>query len=112
VDAELILMSARLWRRSVSRGIELNLNSLGTPESRREYRTLLTRHFREHEAALDADSRRRLDGNPLRILDSKNPAMQTLIADAPLITDHLDDESAAHFATLRERLDRAGVPIA
>ena len=109
VDAELILMSARLWRRLGLGGLRLNLNSLGTPESRRGYRAELVRHFRRHEAALDEDSRRRLDGNPLRILDSKNPAMREVVASAPLITDYLDDESAAHFAALRAHLDRAGV---
>jgi len=109
VDAEIILMSARIWRRLGLADVELNLNSLGTPESRRVYRALLTGYFRGHERELDDDSRRRLDGNPLRILDSKNPALQTLIAAAPSITDHLDPESAEHFAQLRELLDRAGV---
>jgi histidyl-tRNA synthetase len=66
-------------------------------------------YFRGHTSALDDDSRRRLDGNPLRILDSKNPAMSELIAGAPLITDHLDPDSAAHFAGLRSRLDAAGI---
>jgi histidyl-tRNA synthetase len=109
VDAEIILMSARIWRRLGLTDVELNLNSLGTPESRRVYRALLTGYFRGHERELDDDSRRRLDGNPLRILDSKNPALQTLIAAAPSITDHLDPESAQHFAQLRELLDCAGV---
>jgi len=109
VDAELIMMSARLWRRLGLGGLSLNLNSLGTPESRKGYRAELVAYFQRHEAALDEDSRRRLGGNPLRILDSKNPAMREVVAGAPLITDHLDDESAAHFATLRARLDDAGI---
>ncbi len=109
VDAELILMSARLWRRLGLGGLALNLNSLGTPESRVGYRERLVEHFRRHEHALDEDSRRRLGGNPLRILDSKNPAMREIVAGAPLITDHLDDASAEHFAGLRARLDDAGV---
>jgi histidyl-tRNA synthetase len=109
VDAEIILMSARIWRRLGLDGVELNLNSLGTPESRRVYRALLTDYFRAHESQLDDDSRRRLDGNPLRILDSKNPDLQALIAGAPAITDHLDAESAEHFAELRRLLDAAGV---
>ncbi|MDH5175426.1 MAG: histidine--tRNA ligase [Gammaproteobacteria bacterium] len=109
VDAELILMTARLWRRLGLRGLKLNLNSLGTPESRAVYRAKLVEHFRARADQLDADSTRRLDGNPLRILDSKNPAMAQLIADAPSITDHLDPESAAHFATLCARLREAGV---
>ena len=109
VDAELILMSARLWRRLGLGGLSLNLNSLGTPESRKGYRAELVAYFQRHEAALDEDSRRRLGGNPLRILDSKNPAMREIVAGAPLITDYLDEESAAHFATLRARLDDAGI---
>jgi histidyl-tRNA synthetase len=109
VDAELILMSARLWRRLGLTGVTLNLNSLGTPESRAVYRERLVEYFRGCESVLDEDSRRRLGGNPLRILDSKNPAMREVIAGAPLITDHLDDGSAEHFAGLRSRLDDAGV---
>jgi histidyl-tRNA synthetase len=109
VDAELILMSARIWRRLGLEGLRLDLNSLGTPQSRRGYRETLTEYFRGHAAALDEDSRRRLDGNPLRILDSKNPAMCDVIAGAPLITDHLDPESAEHFARLRAHLDAAGI---
>jgi histidyl-tRNA synthetase len=110
VDAELILLTARLWKRLGIRGLSLNLNSLGTPESRREYRSLLVAYFGEHRDALDEDSRRRLDGNPLRILDSKNPAMAGVIQGAPLLTDHLDAESAAHFARLRAHLDAAQIP--
>jgi histidyl-tRNA synthetase len=78
----------------------LELNSLGTAESRQAYRSLLVDYFSAHREALDADSQRRLGQNPLRILDSKNPAMQALIAAAPSITDHLDPESAEHFAAL------------
>jgi histidyl-tRNA synthetase len=109
VDAELILMTARLWRRLGLSGISLQLNSLGTPESRAVYRARLVEYFGSRADALDDDSRRRLDVNPLRILDSKNPAMRELVAGAPLITDHLDDASARHFDGLRARLDEAGV---
>jgi histidyl-tRNA synthetase len=109
VDAELILMSARIWRKLGLRGLTLNLNSLGTPQSRRVYREKLVEYFRGHAAQLDDDSRRRLDGNPLRILDSKNPAMRDVNAGAPLITDHLDAESAAHFSRLRSDLEAAGI---
>ena len=109
VDAELILMSARLWKRLGLTGLTLHLNSLGTPESRAVYRARLVEYFRGHAEVLDEDSRRRLDGNPLRILDSKNPAMREIVAGAPLITDHLDDASARHFDGLRARLDDAGV---
>jgi len=112
VDAELIMMSARLWRRLGLRGLSLGLNSLGTPESRKGYRAELVEYFRRHEAALDEDSKRRLGGNPLRILDSKNPAMRDIVAGAPVITDYLDDESASHFAALRAQLEGAGIPYA
>jgi histidyl-tRNA synthetase len=109
VDAELIIMSARIWRKLGLAGLTLNINSLGTPESRRVYREKLVEYFRGHESSLDDDSRRRLGGNPLRILDSKNPALRPIIDGAPLITDHLDPESAAHFTRLRRDLDAAGV---
>lgn len=110
VDAELILMSARLWGHLGLKGLSLKLNSLGTPESRANYRSLLVDYFRAHEPLLDADSKRRLAGNPLRILDSKNPELRDLISGAPLITEHLDPESADHFTRLREHLDAAGIP--
>jgi len=110
VDAELIMLSARIWRRLGLKALVLNLNSLGTPQSRRGYRETLVEYFQRHETALDEDSRRRLGGNPLRILDSKNPAMREVIAGAPMITDHLDAESARHFAQLRARLEEVGIP--
>jgi len=109
VDAELIAMSARLWQRLGLKSLRLEINSLGTAESRREYRARLMEYFGAHESRLDADSRRRLGGNPLRILDSKNPDMQELIAGAPLLTDHLDAESREHFEALGRMLDGAGV---
>jgi histidyl-tRNA synthetase len=112
VDAELIMMSARLWRRLGLTGLRLNLNSLGTPESRKGYRAELVEYFRRHEGVLDEDSKRRLGGNPLRILDTKNPAMRDVVAGAPVITDYLDAESAAHFAALRARLDAVGIEYA
>jgi histidyl-tRNA synthetase len=112
VDAELIMMSARIWRRLGLEGLTLNLNSLGTPASRRVYREKLVEYFLGHESELDEDSRRRLAGNPLRILDTKNPAMREVVAGAPLITDHLDPESADHFAGLRARLDAVGIRYA
>ena len=109
IDIELIALTARLWRRLGINRVRLQINSLGTPESRRVYRDQLVAWFRQHEAALDEDSRRRLGGNPLRILDSKNPAMQAVVAGAPLLTEHLDDESRAHFAALRAALDAIGI---
>lgn len=109
LDAELILMTARLWQRLGLQRLTLNLNSLGTPESRQIYRDRLREYFGAHKAQLDEDSLRRLDGNPLRILDTKNPAMAELVARAPLLTDSLDAESASHFSTVRHHLDAAGV---
>jgi histidyl-tRNA synthetase len=109
VDAELIALSARLWQRLGIGGLTLQINSLGTPESRRGYRARLVEYFEAHRAELDADSQRRLGTNPLRILDSKNPQMQELIRGAPLLTDFLDDESRAHFVELRRLLDGFGI---
>jgi len=109
VDAELIALTARLWRTLGLSRVRLEINSLGTPEARRVYRELLVAYFRRHEGALDADSRRRLEGNPLRILDSKNPDMAELIAAAPLLPDHLDEPSRVHFDELRATLDRMGL---
>ena len=110
VDAELIAMTARLWRRLGIERVRLQINSLGTPEARRVYREKLVGYFRGHESRLDADSRRRLEGNPLRILDSKNPEMQDVIAAAPLLIEHLDPESKEHFSALCGMLDDVGVP--
>jgi histidyl-tRNA synthetase len=109
VDVELIAMTARLWRRLGIERVKLNINSLGTPESRRIYREKLVAYLREHESRLDSDSKRRLEGNPLRILDSKNPEMQEIVAGAPLLTDHLDPESREHFDTLCTCLRDIGV---
>jgi histidyl-tRNA synthetase len=112
IDAELILLCARIWRELGLQDLTLEINSLGTPASRQGYREQLVNFFRSHADALDEDSRRRLETNPLRILDSKNPAMQALIAEAPLITEYLDAESEAHFAGLRGMLDAAGIAYA
>jgi histidyl-tRNA synthetase len=110
VDAELIALTARLWRRLGITRVTLQLNSLGTAESRRVYRAQLVEYFTAHHARLDEDSRRRLHGNPLRILDSKNPDLRELIAAAPLLTDYLDPQSQAHFATLCSALTAMGIP--
>ena len=108
-DAEIILTSARFWKKLGITRVRLQINSLGTPASRQVYRQKLVEYFRAHESALDEDSKRRLGGNPLRILDSKNPEMRALIEGAPLLTDSLDPESVQHFATLRAYLDAAGI---
>lgn len=109
VDVELIAFAARLWRRLGIERVRLEINSLGTPESRRAYREKLVAYFRAHESVLDADSRRRLEGNPLRILDSKNPDMQGVIAGAPSMLEALDAESKAHFEALCRHLKSAGI---
>ena len=110
IDAELIALGTRFWQQLGITRVRLVLNSLGTSEARQRYRAALLSYFQAHEAVLDADSRRRLQGNPLRILDSKNPAMQAMIGAAPVLTDHLDDESRAHFATLCAALDGLKIP--
>jgi len=109
VDAELIIMSARMWQRLGLSRLTLELNSLGTPESRRNYRESLLNYFSTVKSKLDEDSIRRLERNPLRILDSKNPEMQEVIADAPAMLDHLDEESEQHFEELKALLDAAGI---
>jgi histidyl-tRNA synthetase len=110
VDAELIALTARLWRKLGIERVALHINSLGTPDSRKAYRERLVAYFRGYDSRLDADSRRRLEGNPLRILDSKNPEMHDIVAGAPLLTDHLDPESKEHFDALCVMLRDVGVP--
>jgi histidyl-tRNA synthetase len=109
IDAEQIMLSARLWREFGLKDITLQLNSLGTTQARAGYRQILIDYFSKHEKQLDEDSQRRLHTNPLRILDSKNPDMQELINAAPVMKDHLDNESAAHFEQLKNILDEAGL---
>ena len=109
IDAEIIFMTARMWQRLGLQHAELQINSLGTAAARAEYRMVLVAWLREHEAELDEDSRRRLQSNPLRILDSKNPAMQSLIEAAPKLPDYLDEESRTHFSELCDLLDGAGL---
>jgi histidyl-tRNA synthetase len=110
VDVELIALTARLWKLLGINRVTLQINSLGTPEARRNYRELLKQYFLGYVDQLDADSKRRLEGNPLRILDSKIPATQAIVANAPVLTEHLDPESQAHFAELKAGLDAIGVP--
>ena len=111
VDVELIALAARLWRRLGISRVRLEINSLGTPESRRAYREKLVEYLQAHYAQLDEDSRRRLQGNPLRVLDSKNPEMRALIEAAPVLTDHLDPQSQAHFQALCAGLEALGIPF-
>jgi len=109
VDVELIAMSARLWKALGLTGLRLELNSLGGPEARARYRSALVDFLKRHESALDADSQRRLEANPLRVLDSKVPATQAIVKDAPSILDYLDPEDAAHFEGLQQGLSDLGV---
>src|SRR5690606_21099306 len=113
IDAELIALSARLWRLlGVDGQLRLEINTIATPAARAAYRQALVAYFRPHAASLDADSQRRLDSNPLRILDSKHPATRALVANAPSLADHVDAESAAHFTQLCALLDAAGIAYA
>jgi histidyl-tRNA synthetase len=110
IDAELMILCARLWEKLGIKRLSLEINTLGAPETRARYREELVKYFRTVKSQLDEDSIRRLEKNPLRILDSKNPELQGLIAAAPVMIDHLDAESAAHFAGLKSLLDAADVP--
>ena len=105
IDLEIILMTARIWKALGINSIQLEINSLGTPASRQVYREALVDYFSDHKRSLDEDSMTRLKTNPMRILDSKNPDMKTLILNAPKITDYLDDESKQHFSILLKALE-------
>lgn len=113
VDAELILMTAALWRDlglKVGEDVTLQLNSLGQPEERQAHRQALIAHLEAHAELLDEDGKRRLHTNPLRILDTKNPAMQAVVEAAPKLIDFLGEASLAHFNAVKAVLDAAGVP--
>lgn len=109
IDAELILIGARLWKQLGLQGIRLELNTLGSSQARTEYKQVLVDYLNQHRELLDEDSIRRLESNPLRILDSKNPAMKQMLDDAPALMDHLDDESRQQFAKLTDLLDATGI---
>ncbi len=111
IDLEILLLSARLWRVLGVAGLELQLNSLGTPTERLAYRAQLVDYFTAHRDQLDEESIRRLEGNPLRILDSKNPELADLLAAAPLLSEHLGETSRSHLQTLCDGLTAAGVPF-
>lgn len=109
-DAEVILLSARLWKElGLLEHVTLQLNSLGSNEARARYRDALVCFLDANHDQLDADSKRRVKSNPLRVLDSKEPLTQQLLLDAPVLTDYLDDDSRQHFAELRQALDAAGI---
>ena len=109
VDAEQIILLARLWKALGIEDVELHLNSIGDSEERAEYRKLLIVYFEQNSQQLDEDAKRRLHSNPLRILDSKNPRMQEMIERAPKLIDHLGAETRAHFDGLCKRLDEVGI---
>jgi histidyl-tRNA synthetase len=109
VDAELIILCARMWRALGISRLTLEINSLGTAETRDRYRETLVEYFSGVKSELDEDSIRRLEQNPLRILDSKNPEMQAIVEAAPVMLDFLDEESSEHFQSLKGLLEAAGV---
>jgi len=109
VDAELIVMCAALWRELGLQDIRLEINTIGSSEERARYRADLIRHLELHHDALDADAKRRLHSNPLRVLDSKNAGVQAVVATAPSLMDYLGEGSLAHFEGLRALLDAAGL---
>ena len=109
IDLEIILMTSRIWKALKVDAIELEINSLGTSASRQTYRQVLVEYFSDHKSDLDEDSTKRLASNPMRILDSKNPEMDHLISNAPIITDYIDTESEDHFATLTNALEQHNI---
>jgi histidyl-tRNA synthetase len=109
VDAELIVLCARLWKELGLEGIRLELNTIGSSEERARHRADLIRHLEANEARLDADAKRRLHANPLRVLDSKNPMVKEVVAGAPSLMDYLGNDSRAHFEGLKRLLAAAGV---
>ncbi|MDX1267592.1 MAG: histidine--tRNA ligase [Oceanisphaera sp.] len=110
IDAELIMLTARLWKTlGVSEHLVLQLNSLGQPEERAEYRQALVAYLEQHKEQLDEDSQRRLYTNPLRVLDSKNPQVQALLQDAPVLGDYFGEQTRAHFEGLKALLTSAGI---
>jgi len=111
VDAEQILLLARLWKVLDIKDVELHINSIGDPEDRLKYRTQLIRYFEGHLDLLDEDAKRRLHQNPLRILDSKNPAMHKMIEGAPKLSEYLNSDAKAHFEAVCGYLKEAGVPF-
>ncbi len=110
VDAEVILMARSLWRDLGLSDVRLEINSLGQPEERRAHRAALVQHLERHRELLDADAQRRIHSNPLRILDTKNPAMQALVDGAPKLMDYLGEASLKHFDAVRAVLDAVGQP--
>ena len=111
IDAELIVLTARLWEQLGLENLELQINSLGSQEARVAYREKLVEYLSQYKDKLDEDSLRRLDSNPLRILDTKNPEMKDIVDGAPKLIDHLDVESQEHFDIVKSHLDDIGIPF-
>ena len=111
IDAEQILLLSRLWKALDIKEVELHINSIGDPEDRLTYRAELIRYFESFSDVLDEDAKRRLHQNPLRILDSKNPAMQAMIEGAPKLSEYLNSEAKTHFDSVRGYLKEAGIPF-
>ncbi|HWU35922.1 MAG TPA: histidine--tRNA ligase [Methylovorus sp.] len=111
VDAEQIMLLARLWRALGLTDVELQINTIGDAAERAEYRQVLIAYFEQHADLLDEDAKRRLHTNPLRILDSKNPRMQAMIEGAPRLLDTLGGESRAHFDAVCALLNAANIPF-
>ncbi|WP_339338568.1 histidine--tRNA ligase [uncultured Oceanicoccus sp.] len=110
VDAEMILITARLWKQlGISEHVTLELNTIGSPQARANYRTALVEYLQQHFEQLDEDSQRRMDSNPLRILDSKSASTQAILDQAPSLMDYLDNDSSEHFEMLKSLLEAAGV---
>lgn len=110
IDAEVIILTARLWQQlGLTPYVKLELNSLGSSEARSAYREALVTYLEQHKALLDEDSLRRMHSNPLRVLDSKNPALADILGAAPQLADYLDQDSATHFARLKQLLTLAGI---
>jgi histidyl-tRNA synthetase len=111
IDAELIMLCQRLWDDLGLQGIRLELNSIGNADERSRHRSDLVAYFEQHEELLDTDAQRRLHSNPLRILDTKNPAMQAMVNAAPKLLDYLGDESRAHFEGVQKILRHNSIPF-
>ncbi len=109
IDVEVIALSARLWKMIGLENVELQINSLGSNQAREAYKEKLVEYLQDNFDSLDADSQRRLNSNPLRVLDTKNPAMKAVVDAAPKLMEHLDDESAEHFELLKRKLDALGI---
>lgn len=111
IDAELIVLTARLWEQLGLDNLELQINSLGSQDARVAYRAKLVEYLSQYKDKLDEDSLRRLDSNPLRILDTKNPDMKDIVDGAPKLIDHLDTESQEHFDIVKSHLEDIGIPF-